>query len=60
MIGFALSENRNVLRLALENKNIVIIDDVITTGASMKRGVELLKTTCNGQVIISSIARTVK
>ena len=60
LIGFPLSENRNDLRVILEDKNVVIIDDVITTGASMKRAVELLNTICTGQSIISSIARTIK
>ena len=60
LIGFPLSENRNDLHVILENKNVVIIDDVITTGASMKRAIELLNPICNGQLIISSIARTIK
>ena len=58
--GFPLKESRGELKLVLKNKNIVIIDDVVTTGASMRRAVDLLKTTCKGHVIITSVARVIK
>ena len=60
LIGFPLNETRNDLRLVLENKNVVIIDDIITTGASMKRAIDLLESVCDGKIIISSVARTIK
>lgn len=60
LLGFPLSDNRNDLLLVLKNKNVVIIDDVITTGASMKRAIELVRSVCDGQIIILSTARTIK
>ena len=59
MLGFPLSESKNELKSILQAKNVIIIDDVITTGASMKRAIDLLKSVCNGQVIILSVAKTI-
>ncbi len=60
LLGFPITENRDDISLILENKNIVIIDDVITTGSSMKRAVDLLRTVCNGEIILSSVSKTIK
>ncbi len=40
------------------NKAVVIIDDVLTTGATLKRGVELLKKSGVETVIVACIAKT--
>ncbi len=60
MLGFPIIENSDDINQVLENKNIVIVDDVITTGASMKRATDLLKSVCNGEIIIASVAKTTK
>ena len=60
LLGFPLAETKDDIKLILENKNIVIVDDIITTGASMARVTELLRSVCNGEIIIASVAKTRK
>lgn len=55
--GFPHKEKRDDISAILEDKNVVIIDDIITTGSSMRRGIDLLNSVFNGQIIIASIAK---
>ena len=42
----------------IKGKNIVIIDDIITTGATLKNAVTLLQKAGAGKVIVTCIAKT--
>ena len=55
--GFPIKETQDDIELILKGKNIVIIDDIITTGASMRHGIDLLKQHFDGQIICASVAK---
>ena len=58
MIRFPKQCNENCLGSFLNQKCVVIIDDVFTTGATLKRGVELLKSEGVDTVIVACIAKS--
>ena len=60
LLGFPLRETRDDISLILENKTVVIIDDIVTTGASMRRAIDLISSVSDCEIIVASIAKTRK
>ena len=60
MRGFSKADKRLGLTGFLADKHVIVIDDVITTGATFKRGVMLLKPLDPASITIACIAKTPK
>jgi predicted amidophosphoribosyltransferase len=42
----------------VEGRNVVIVDDVMTSGSTLKKGVSLLRAAGSGRVTVACVART--
>ena len=60
LIGFPITETRDDISVYLSDKYVLIVDDVITTGASMRRGIDLVSSVSNRKTVILSIAKVTK
>ena len=60
LIGFPITETRDDISAYLGDKYVIIVDDIITTGASMRRGIELISSVSNKETVILSIAKVSK
>ncbi len=60
MRGFSPVLRSKGLNAFLKDKNVVIIDDVLTSGATLRRGVELLSPTGVKNTVVACIAKSVK
>ena len=58
LIGFPIKEKRDDISLILKGKNVIIIDDIITTGSSVRQAIDLLSTVFNGKIIAATVGRT--
>ena len=57
LLRFPLKEKRDDLRLILKDKNIVLIDDIVTTGSSLKHAITLLQTVSDSKIVVATVAR---
>ena len=57
---FNLSFDDFLVRHVIEGKNIIIVDDVLTSGATLRRGVELLLPLRPANTVVSCVAKSVK
>lgn len=57
LIGCSKGEKYDDLQSLLENKTVILIDDIITTGASIRHGIDLLKSISDQQIFVASIAK---
>lgn len=59
MKGFSPALRSKGLNAFLKDKNVVIVDDVLTSGATLRRGVELLSPTGVKNTVVACIAKSV-
>ncbi len=59
MKGFSSALRRKGLKAFLKDKNVVIVDDVLTSGATLRRGVELLSRASAANTVVTCIAKSV-
>ena len=57
LLGFPLKEKRDDLELILKDKNIILVDDIVTTGSSLKRAITLLQTVSDSKIVVATVAR---
>ena len=57
LIGFPVKEKRDDISLILKGKNVIIVDDIITTGSSVGYAIDLLTTVFDGKIVVSAVAR---
>lgn len=60
LIGFPLNEVNNDISDYLKEKNVVIVDDIITTGASMHKAIDIISDVTDNEILIVSIAKVKK
>ena len=60
MKGFPKNFKETDLPSFIEGKNIIIVDDVLTSGATLRRGVELLLPLRPANTVVSCVAKSVK
>lgn len=60
MKGFPLKFKETELSSFIEGKNIIIVDDVLTSGATLRRGVELLIPMRPANTVVTCVAKSVK
>ena len=58
--GFPLNSKETELSSFIEGKNIIIVDDVLTSGATLRRGVELLIHLHPSNTVVACVAKSVK
>ena len=58
LAGFPIREEADSIEEFVKNKNIVVIDDVMTSGATFKRAVTLLRAAGAKRVLIACVARS--
>ncbi len=56
--GFKRGGKHGSIEALVENRTVIIVDDVITTGATVSHGIKLLRTVGTGAVIVCCVART--
>ena len=60
MSGFPVNFKDSELSSCVKGKNIIIVDDVLTSGATLRRGVELLIPLCPSNTVVTCVAKSVK
>jgi predicted amidophosphoribosyltransferase len=60
LLNFPINCKGTDLREFTSGKNIVIIDDVLTSGATLERAVTLLESMDTAQIIVACIAKTAR
>ena len=60
MKGFSLNSKETELASFVKGKNIIIVDDVLTSGATLRRGVELLLPLRPSNTVVTCVAKSVK
>ena len=60
MKGFPHNLGADGLDNFLNNKTVIIVDDVLTSGATLRRGVELLSRTSASNIVVTCIAKSIK
>ena len=60
MKGFSLNSKETELSSFVKGKNIIIVDDVLTSGATLRRGVELLVPLHPSSTVVACVAKSVK
>ena len=58
--GFPLNFKESELEPFVKGKNIIIVDDVLTSGATLRRGVELLIPLHPSNTVVTCVAKSVK
>ena len=57
MRGFGSRKNRDGLSAFLSGKTVILVDDIITTGASLSRAIKVLRKNGAKNVIVCAAAR---
>lgn len=60
MKGFPLNSKETELSSFVEGKNIIIVDDVLTSGATLRRGVELLIPLHPSNTVVACVAKSAR
>jgi predicted amidophosphoribosyltransferase len=60
LIGFPRKETSEDIEDFLTDKNVVIVDDILTTGSTLSYGIELLNSVFKGKIVIATVAKTKK